>query len=79
VREWADKHKTLVILSVGDLEELLRWEQKLRDAQNRLRIIHGAGFQKRNDRDRYPSRRRFVSVSQFAFALTNGKGDQGTR
>lgn len=33
VREWADKHKTLVIMGVRDLAELLRWEQKLRDAR----------------------------------------------
>lgn len=33
MREWSDKHKTLVIIGVRDLKELLRWEQKLLDAR----------------------------------------------
>lgn len=33
MRAWADDHKTIVILGVRDLAELLRWEERLRDAQ----------------------------------------------
>jgi len=29
LQEWADKHKTLIIVGVRDLAELLRWEQRL--------------------------------------------------
>lgn len=37
--EWADKHKTLVIVGVSNLAELLRWEQKLRDAQTNYEVF----------------------------------------
>lgn len=33
VREWADRHKTLVILGVRDRRELLRWRRRLGDAR----------------------------------------------
>ena len=33
IREWADAHKTIVIVGVRGLAELLRWEQKLGDAR----------------------------------------------
>jgi len=39
VQEWADKEKTLVILGVRSLAELLRWEQMLRDAQIRYEVF----------------------------------------
>ena len=32
MREWVDTHKTLVVVGVRDLAELLRWEQRLADA-----------------------------------------------
>ena len=35
MRAWADHHKTIVILGVRDLAELVRWEQRLRDSQTR--------------------------------------------
>jgi hypothetical protein len=35
LREWADRHKTLVLLGVRDLAELLYWEQKLIDSRTR--------------------------------------------
>jgi hypothetical protein len=35
LREWADRHKTLVILGVRDLPELLRWEQRLTDSRTK--------------------------------------------
>jgi peptidyl-tRNA hydrolase len=33
VRNWADRDKTLVVLSVRDERELIRWRQKLFDAR----------------------------------------------
>lgn len=33
LREWAERHRTLIILGVPDEKALTRWEQKLRDAQ----------------------------------------------
>ena len=33
VREWADRHKTLVILGVRDRREVLRWRRRLGDAR----------------------------------------------
>ena len=35
MREWADRHKTLVILGVRDLGELLNWEQILAHSRTR--------------------------------------------
>ena len=32
MQEWVDKHKTLVVLGVRDLNALRRWEQLLRDS-----------------------------------------------
>ena len=37
--EWADEHKTLVILGVLNLAELLRWEQKLRDSLTKYEVF----------------------------------------
>ena len=37
--EWAEQHKTLVILGVRDLAELLRWEQKVRDSHTSYEVF----------------------------------------
>ena len=39
LQEWADEHKTLIILGVRDVSDLLRWEEKLRDAQLRYELF----------------------------------------
>jgi peptidyl-tRNA hydrolase len=39
LQEWADEHKTLIILGVRDLSDLLQWEQKLRDAQLKYELF----------------------------------------
>ena len=39
MREWADRHKTLVLLGVRDLVELVLWEQKLTDARTKYEVF----------------------------------------
>lgn len=39
MQEWVDTQKTIVILGVRDLNQLLRWEQLLRDSHTKHAVF----------------------------------------